>query len=112
MGRSNPSPFARPEHVCARPNFYYTTAPTNLSRGNVAQKEIIYFPVICAVCLLKFVRRCGILSMSVRESLKGRGKKDLRKSKKPLDKPPKMCYNEYIKGREKVKVKKRFSKKI
>jgi hypothetical protein len=50
--------------------------------------------------------------MSVRESLKGRGKKDLRKSKKPLDKPPKMCYNEYIKGREKVKVKKRFSKKI
>ena len=49
--------------------------------------------------------------MSVRESLKDREKKDLRKSKKPLDKLPKMCYNEYIKGREKVKVKKRFSKK-
>jgi hypothetical protein len=46
--------------------------------------------------------------MSVRESLKDRGKKDLKKSKKPLDKLQKMCYNEYIKGREKVKVEKRF----
>jgi hypothetical protein len=61
-----------------------------LSRGNVAQKEIIYFPVICAVCLLQSVCRCVILSMSVRESLKDREKKDLRKSKKPLDKSPKM----------------------
>ena len=50
--------------------------------------------------------------MSVRESLKDREKKDLRKSKKLLDKPPKMCYNEYIKGREKVKVKKKIFKKI
>ena len=90
MRRSNPPHFARPEHVCARPNFHYTTAPTNLSRGNVAQKEIIYFPVICAVCLLQSVCRCVILSMSVRESLKDREKKDLRKSKKPLDKSPKM----------------------
>ena len=61
---------------------------------------------------MQFVCRCVILSMSVRESLKGRGKKDLRKSKKPLDKTPKMCYNEYIKGREKVKVKKKIFKKI
>ena len=76
MRRSNPPHFARPEHVCARPNFYYTTAPTNLSRGNVAQKEIIYFPVICTVCLLQSVCRCVILSMSVRESNpKGRKKK-------------------------------------
>jgi hypothetical protein len=38
-------------------------------------------------------------------------KKDLRKSKKPLDKPPKMCYNEYIKGREKAeRFKKDFQK--
>ena len=94
------------------PNFHYTTAPTNLSRGNVAQKEIIYFPVICAVCLLQSVCGCVILSMSVRESLKDREKKDLRKSKKPLDKLPKMCYNEYIKGREKVKVEKKIFKKI
>jgi hypothetical protein len=49
--------------------------------------------------------------MSVRESRVDREKKDLRKSKKPLDKPPKMCYNEYIKGREKAKrLKKDFQK--
>ena len=71
----------RPEHVRARPNFHYTTAPTNLSRGNVAQKEIIYFPVICAVCLLQSVCRCVILSMSVRES-NPKGRKKFEKLEK------------------------------
>jgi hypothetical protein len=49
--------------------------------------------------------------MSVRESRVDREKKDLRKSKKPLDKTPKMCYNEYIKGRGKAeRFKKDFQK--
>ena len=42
--------------------------------------------------------------MSVRERPKRTDqKKSLKNLKKGLDKPSKMCYNEYIKGREKAK---------
>jgi hypothetical protein len=49
--------------------------------------------------------------MSVRESNPKGRKKSLKDLKKTLDKQSKMCYNEYIKGREKAeRFKKDFQK--
>ena len=48
-------------HARLGPEFPLYHSPSNLSRGNVAQKQKVIFPVICAFCLLQSGYRYAIM---------------------------------------------------